>query len=59
MVYLAQEELPWRPIFASWVANYIQAQELLSKKQCEYLVDLFEQFADLTFERAASMMHEE
>ena len=34
-------------------------QELLSKKQCEYLVDLFEQFADLTFERAAAIQHEE
>jgi len=55
MVYVTPSDLGWRPYFYSWNENYI-ARYLQGEKQ-EFLVNLFEMFVDLAFEKMQKLRH--
>ena len=57
MVYVTPSDLGWRPYFYSWNENYI-ARYLQGEKQ-EFLVNLFEMFVDLAFEKMGKLRHHE
>lgn len=59
MVYLSPQDLPWRPIFQTWMSNYIIANELLNEKQQKYLTDLFDAYLDQTFAKAEQFADQE
>jgi hypothetical protein len=52
MVYVTPGDLGWRPCFASWKDSYISKH--LAGEKLQFLVDLFETFVDLAFEKLAS-----
>jgi len=57
MVYVTPSDLGWRPYFYSWTENYI-ARYLDAEKQ-EFLINLFEMFVDLGFEKMQRLRHME
>ena len=59
MVYLSPQDLPWRPIFQTWMSTYIIANELLNEKQQKYLSDLFDAYLDQTFEKVEQFADQE
>lgn len=59
MVYLSPQELPWRPIFLTWMRTYIIENDLLSERQQKYLTDLFDVYIDQTFEKAEQYADQE
>jgi len=59
MVYLSPQDLPWRPIFQTWMSTYIIANELLNEKQQKYLTDLFDAYLDQTFEKLEQFADQE
>ena len=59
MVYLSPQDLPWRPIFQTWMSTYIIANELLNEKQQKYLTDLFDAYLDQTFEKVEQFSDQE
>jgi dynein heavy chain len=59
MVYLSPQDLPWRPIFQTWMSTYIIANELLNEKQQKYLTDLFDAYLDQTFEKVEQFADQE
>jgi len=57
MVYVTPSDLGWRPHFYTWVQNYIT--KYLEGEKREFLVDLFETFVDLAFEKMKKLRDRE
>ena len=51
MVYVSPSDLGWRPIFYSWVDSYIS--KYLFDEKLDYLINMFEMYVDLAFEKLA------
>ena len=49
MVYITPGDLGWRPYFNSWLQRYMM--QFLRQEQLDFLVNLFEIFVDLAFEK--------
>ena len=57
MVYITPSDLGWRPYLYSWIQSYIS--QYLEGERREFLIDLFEVFVDLAFEKMKKLRDRE